>query len=120
MDYGERLKQLRLSRDLKQSDLADILGISASAIGTYERCERQPPFELLHEYSNIFNVSIDYMLCNSDEKLTVEEYRLLDTHSLNDLLANNTVTLAGVVLSDADKKRIIDIATVLCFDKLKL
>ena len=118
MNYGERLKQLRLSKDLKQSDLAAMLGVSTSAIGSYERCERQPTFELLHKYSKMFHVSIDYMLCNSDEKLTVEAYRHLDTLDLSDMLTNNSVTLAGVELSPEDKRRVIDIATVLLFDRI--
>lgn len=118
MNYGDRLKELRLGRDLKQADLAHILGVSTSAIGSYERCERQPAFELLHKYAKYFNVSIDYMLCNSNETLTVETYRALDTLDLSDVLANNPVTLAGVELSANDKKRVLDIATVLLFDKL--
>ena len=118
MDYGDRLKQLRLSRDLKQSDLAAILEVSTSAIGSYERCERQPTFELLHKYAKLFNVSIDYMLCNSDEMLTVEAYRALDTLELKKTLANNSVTLDGVELSPADKQRLLDIATVLLFDRM--
>lgn len=117
MNYGERLKQLRLSRDLKQSDLAALLEVSTSAIGSYERCERQPTFELLHKYAKLFNVSIDYMLCNSDEKLTVEAYRQLDTLDLQETLSNNSVTLAGVELSLEDKRRVIDVCTVLLFDK---
>lgn len=118
MNYGERLKELRLGRDLKQSDLADMLGVSTSAVGSYERCERQPTFELLHKYSALFNVSIDYMLCNSDEKLTAEQYQKLTTLDLPDVLKKHSVTLAGVVLSDADKKRVVDIATVLLFERL--
>lgn len=118
MNYGERLKELLLCRDFKQSDLAALLGVSTSAIGSYERCERQPTFELLCKYANLFNASIDYMLCNSNEKLTVEAYRQLDTLDLSSTLSNNSVTLAGVELSAEDKKRIIDIATVLLFDKL--
>ena len=118
MNYGERLKELRLGLDLKQSDLAAILGVSTSAIGSYERCERQPTFELLHKYAKHFNVSIDYMLCNSDEKFTIEAYRQLDTIELNNILANYSVTLDGVELSAADKKRVLDIATVLLFDRL--
>ena len=118
MNYGERLKELRLSKDLKQSDLAAIFSISSSAVGAYERCERQPTFELLHKYANLFKVSIDYILCNSDEKLTVEAYRALDTLDLSDVLANNSVTLAGVELSPADKQRVLDIARVLLFDKI--
>ena len=68
MDFGTRLKELRLSKDLKQSDLAAILNISTSAVGSYERCERQPTFELLLKYAHFFNVSIDYLLGVSDDK----------------------------------------------------
>lgn len=118
MDFGERLKQLRKSRDLNQSDLAAILDVSTSAIGSYERCERQPTFELLHKYAKYFNVSIDYMLCNSDELLTVEAYMALDKLDLKEMLANNSVTLDGVELSPADKQRLLDIATVLLFERM--
>ena len=118
MNFGDRLKHLRNSKDLKQSDLAAILDVSTSAIGSYERCERQPTFELLHKYAKYFNVSIDYMLCNSDEKLTVEAYRALDTLDLKKTLANNSVTLDGVELSPADKQRLLDIAMVLLFERM--
>lgn len=111
--YGDRLKELRLSRDLRQHELADILGVSIPTIGTYERCARQPSIEMLQKYSDFFHVSIDYMLCNSDEKLSIEAYRQIDKHELKDLLADHSVTLAGVELSAADKQKIIDIAMVL-------
>lgn len=118
MNYGERLKGLRLSRNLLQSDLAEILGVSPSAIGSYERCERQPTYELLHQYAEMFNVSIDYILCRSNEKLTVEQYQQLTTFDLSEMLHKHSVTLAGAELTAEDKRRVIDIATVLCFDKL--
>lgn len=119
MNYGARLKELRLSRDLKQSDLADILGVSSSAIGSYERCERQPTYELLHKYSKYFSVSIDYMLCNSDEKLTLEQHQQLTTLSLSDTLHKHSITLDGVELTELDKQRVLDIARVLLFDRVK-
>lgn len=119
MNYGERLKELRLSRDLKQSDLADILGVSSSAIGTYERCERQPTYELLHQYAKYFNVSIDYILCLSDEKFTTEQYQRLTTIDLSYMLHKHSVTLAGVELTAADKQRVLDVVTVLLFDRIK-
>lgn len=117
MDYGERLKQLRLSRDLKQSELAEILEVSTSAIGSYERCERQPTFELLRKYAKLFNVSIDFMLCNSDEKLTVEQCQQLTTLDLSTDLYKYSVTLAGVELTEADKDKLLLISKVLLFDK---
>jgi len=119
MNFGARLKELRLSRDLLQADMAEILGVSPSAIGSYERCERQPTYELLQKYVNYFNVSFDYILCNSSEKLTVEEYQQLTTFDLSDTLYKHSITLDGVALTQADKQRVIDIAVVLLFDRLK-
>lgn len=118
MNYGERLRKLRKDRDLKQSDLAAILDISSSAIGSYERCERQPTYELLHKYAKYFNVSIDYMLCLSNEKLTVEQYQQLTTLDLSDMLQKHSITLAGKELTAEEKRRVLDIATVLLFDRL--
>lgn len=118
MNFGERLKELRLSKDYKQSDLAAILGVSTSAVGSYERCERQPTYELLGKYANMFNVSIDYILCNSDEKLTTEQYQQLTTLDLSATLHKHSVTLGGVELTAEDKRRVLDIARVLLFDKI--
>lgn len=117
MDYGERLKQLRLSRDLKQSDIAELFNISTSAVGSYERCERQPTFELLHKYAKLFKVSIDYILCFSDERLTVEEYQQLTDFDLADMLQKYTVSLRGVELTPADKRRVLDVCTTILFDR---
>ena len=119
MKYGDRLKQLRLDRDLKQSDLAAILKISTSAIGSYERCERQPTYELLAQYSKLFNVSIDYLLCNSDEKYTLEQYKQLSTFDLKDMLDKHEITLDGKPLAADLKAKLVDIAHILCFDRLK-
>lgn len=119
MNFGVRLKQLRNSKDLKQSDLADIFCISASAIGSYERCERQPTFELLKKYAKYFNVSIDYILCNSDEQITTDEYIRLTSFDLLELFSKHEITLDGIKLTKEDKRRILDISTVLLFDKLK-
>lgn len=117
MNYGERLKQLRKDRDLKQTDLAAILDVSSSAIGSYERCERQPSFELLLKYAKCFNVSIDYMLCLSDEKQTVEEYQQLTTLDLSETLHKHSITLDGKMLTEADKQRVLDVVRVLLFDR---
>ena len=119
MNFGERLKELRLGKDYKQSDLAAILGCSTSAIGSYERCERQPTYKLLGKYAKLFNVSIDYILCNSNEKLTTEQYQQITTLELSDTLHKHSITLGGVVLTEEDKRRVLDIATVLLFDKIR-
>lgn len=65
-----RLKELRISRDLSQQKLADIVGISKSSINMYERGEREPGLELLETFADYFNVDMDYLLgkCNIPRK----------------------------------------------------
>lgn len=63
---GKRLRQLREEKNLKQEELANILSISASAIGMYERNLREPDDELKLKISRYFNCSIDYLVGKTD------------------------------------------------------
>ena len=65
---GKRLKQLREEKNLKQEELANILSISASSIGMYERNLREPDDELKLKISKFFNCSIDYLVGKTDIK----------------------------------------------------
>lgn len=91
--------------------------VSSSAVGAYERNERQPTFYLLQVMANYFNVSIDYLLCNSDERLTVENFVSQTSHELDYLLRTYEVTLQGKVISDEQKQRILDVTTAILWDK---
>ena len=63
---GARIKQLREEIGLTQIELADKLKISNSAIGMYETDKREPSDELKIKMSELFNVSIDYLLGKTD------------------------------------------------------
>ena len=63
---GNRIKTLREEKKLKQEDLAKIIDVSPSAIGMYERDEREPNDDLTLKLANYFNVSTDYLLGKSD------------------------------------------------------
>lgn len=65
---GIRLKKLREDMRLKQDELAKALSISPSAIGMYERDEREPNDELTLRIADFFNVSTDYLLGKTDVK----------------------------------------------------
>lgn len=56
---GERLKSLREEKDIMQRDLADMLGVSTSAVSMYEIGERVPKDWVKKRYSEIFNKTID-------------------------------------------------------------
>ena len=59
---GEKIKELRTNRKLTQSDLGRILGVTTSAVSSYEIAERQPSYDILIKLSSFFNVSTDYLL----------------------------------------------------------
>lgn len=63
---GQRLRTLRLEKKMRQEDLAREIGISKSAIGMYERGEREPSLILLREIADFFRVSADFLLGRSD------------------------------------------------------
>lgn len=46
-----------------QQNMADKLEISLNAYQKYEQAERSPSLECLVKIADIFNVSIDYLLC---------------------------------------------------------
>lgn len=111
--FGDRLRHLRNERNLHQSELGELLELSASAIGSYERNLREPSYFHLVQIANLFSVSVDYLLCRTEERLTVSDYIKQDTISLTALLNDHTVELEGQLLTERDKSRIYDIAFTL-------
>lgn len=62
VNFGNRLKVLRIKRRLTQKQLADQVGIAVSAISSYESGNRYPSYDVLISFSRIFHVSTDYLL----------------------------------------------------------
>lgn len=62
-----RIKELRLEKGLRQKDVADMLGVSPQSLCNYENWVNKPEPEMLMRLADIFEVSIDYLLCRSDE-----------------------------------------------------
>lgn len=62
VDFGKKLKLLRLQSGYTQQQLATKLGITKSVVSYYELQERYPSPEVLVRLAHIFNVSTDYLL----------------------------------------------------------
>ena len=60
--FGDRLKLLRTEKGDTQKDLADLLDVSPSTIGMYERNQRDPDTATLRFLADYFAVSVDYLL----------------------------------------------------------
>jgi transcriptional regulator with XRE-family HTH domain len=55
--FGERIKQLRKSRKLSQSELAEIIGVGKSAISTWELNQNTPDSKYINKMADFFNVT---------------------------------------------------------------
>lgn len=66
MLFNERLRELRQNKGLSQSQLAEALNISKSAISMYELGRREPDLETLEGIADFFNVDINYLLGKED------------------------------------------------------
>ncbi len=66
MTFSERLKELRVSRNLTQKQVYTSVGMSALGYQRYEYGEREPAFKQLLALADFFDVSLDYLCGRSD------------------------------------------------------
>lgn len=66
--YQNRLRDLREDRDLRQKQLADLLKVHQTTYSDYELGQLNIPISALHTLADFYNVSIDYLLCRTNEK----------------------------------------------------
>lgn len=61
-----RIRDLREDRDLNQTQVAKMLGMSQTGYSKYETGENDIPTAILIKLSDFYNVSIDYLLDRTD------------------------------------------------------
>ncbi len=66
MDFGQRLKELRIKHELTQQEVATFLKVGRATIAGYETKNKQPDFEKTKLLARYFNVSVDFLLGNDD------------------------------------------------------
>ncbi len=66
--FGERIKVLRKERNIKQSELGKIIGLTCTAISDIERGRRTTTLEKLVALADYFEVSIDYLVGRTDNQ----------------------------------------------------
>ena len=84
--FADMLAYLRKRAGYSQTELADKLKISRSAIGMYESGKREPDFETLEALADTFNVNMDTLLGKAS-----------DTSALSNTINYNEHYLAPIV-----------------------
>lgn len=86
MSFGSKIRALREELSLTQKELGDKLNISARVIGYYESGDRFPKDEeKLNEIADFFNVSVDYLIGRTEQKLYPIEHTAFHTTSVDGL-----------------------------------
>lgn len=68
-NYYERMRDLREDRDLRQADMAEVLGLTnQQAYQRYEAGRALMPIHLLIKVAIYYNVSLDYLCGLTDDK----------------------------------------------------
>ena len=66
---GNRIKELRTSKNLTQEDIAKMVKVSKATISNYEKGKVSPPIELLIKLAERYDVSIDWLCGLSYEEI---------------------------------------------------
>lgn len=78
----KRIAELRKEKHITQTALAMRLNVTQNMISFYETGKYQPGIETLKEISKIFDVSVDYLIENTDIK-----------HRAEDMVANDSTSV---------------------------
>ena len=78
-----RLYELRMEKKLSQRAIASILNVSQGTYNNWENSRTQPSIEQLIALSALFNVSIDYIVGNSDDLGIVNVENSINTEELS-------------------------------------
>ena len=83
--FARRLAQLRAEKKLSQQKLADLLEVSKSTISLYETGDTVPDAKMIVRMCEIFGVSCDYFLCQSDYRAAEEKKQTIGEIGLSEL-----------------------------------
>lgn len=64
----QRIRDLREDRDLKQKELAAMLGMSQTGYSKYETGENDIPTQVLIKLADFYGTTVDYLLGRTDKK----------------------------------------------------
>lgn len=81
MDFGTRLKKLRLERGMSQRELATLVGCSHQTIADCEKNRNDGRIQILKKLCFIFDVSADYFIngisSNYPEEISLKEIQMI-------------------------------------------
>jgi transcriptional regulator with XRE-family HTH domain len=75
MGFGDQLKKLRNERGLRQEDIGKAVHVGKSTVSQWESNIHVPDLETVTKIANYLNVSIDYLLGQTNDPRPVNEIK---------------------------------------------
>lgn len=94
VEFGTKLKTLRVGMNLTQQQLATRLGVAKSVVSYYESGDRFPSYDVLIKIARTFHTTTDFLL-------GLERERVIDVSGLSEHEVSAIANLVDIV---RDKK----------------
>ncbi|MCI8592657.1 MAG: LexA family transcriptional regulator [Lachnospiraceae bacterium] len=80
--FGDKLKQARTCKGLKQSELAKQLGVTNTTISNWEKNVSKPDLDMLSYVCGVLNVKPNYFLSPAlpDDEISIPEFKLIEKY----------------------------------------
>ena len=73
MGIGDRIKELRVQKQLSQSNLAEMVGLSYVQIGRYETYKSTPPSDILQKLAEELDTTTDFLMNGSNNEVVAAQ-----------------------------------------------
>lgn len=124
---GEKIKKYRENKNMTQNEVADIIGVKSATISKYESNTLEPNIESIKKLAEIFEISIDELLRDKEDKFDISKINILETlreqknmklkgnlyHNTQITFAYNTNHIEGSKLTEDQTRYIYETNTLL-------
>lgn len=97
LKVGTRIAELRNINNTTQLELAEKLGVTDRAVSKWETGGGYPDIALLPQIADIFNVSVDYLLCGK-KSIKQEIYIDYANNKYNDFVNNHYLSVGWKIV----------------------
>lgn len=122
MTFGEKLRTLRKTKDMSQTQLAQVIGVSLRTVGGWEKEGRYPKqHELYQKLADTLGCDISYLMTEEEAFITeaTEQFGSRGARQAQQILEQAAAMFAGGELSDEDKTAFMDEIQMLYLDSKK-
>ncbi len=106
MNFSEKLKLIRKSKGMTQEELAEKLDVSRQAVTKWESGQIYPDISNLIQISNLFNVTVDYLVRDQECAVSPESGTKSDLKSLIDFRLEANVNTYAAYMNETDSTRL--------------